>query len=413
MPFSPLSSALISLQNRSNAGDAEEDDISADLSKWREAAADLERETKEAGASKSKSSADETSAVNPTPSDLDALSARLSELERQAASLSSRVGRSREGETLLSCAASAREALRGARERATPAFRLTAVSTAAGRGEAAEEKEAEKKKEDEKEEDEAASEANASRIADGARDAARLAGLRGETLRLSAASFGLKDSPSSPSSPLPSLRLEDLEDCTVVVECQLGALVATRLTRCVVFLACPVGGGGGSGESGEKGGEKSSRDQNGGGGGGAVLVDGASASTFFLPAHQCRLHRLIDGCAVYVRSAAPPVIEACQGLRLGPYPVSSSISSNSSSSSSDLVLPASEASLSSSGLGSEEARRSWSRPKDFSWPLAAIGKPSPHWRKIPAAERAAPLPAAGVGAAPVERLFPPPRGDAA
>jgi hypothetical protein len=108
-----------------------------------------------------------------------------------------------------------------------------------------------------------------------------------------------------------------------------------------------------------------------------------------------------------VRSAAPPVLEACSALRLGPYPVSApSISSSTSPSGSGPVLPASEASLLAAGLGSEDARRSWSRPRDFSWPLAAAGRPSPHWRRVPAAERRAPPTAAGVEAAPFERLFP-------
>ena len=117
-------------KNRSNAGDAEDEDVSSELSRWREAAAALEREARQAAgassaASKSVAAGDETSASSTSSSsfDLDALSARLSELERQAAVLATKVGRSREGETLLSCAASAREALRRARASAfSPAF---------------------------------------------------------------------------------------------------------------------------------------------------------------------------------------------------------------------------------------------------------------------------------------------------
>ena len=431
----------------------------------------LEREAREAAGALTSSSSkpivvvddEETSASTPSASsssssfNLDSLSARLSELEQQAAVLATKIGRSREGETLLSRAASAREALRAARASAAPVFSLAAAAAAVAvagampeaaeeeraAAEEAEEKQQQKKK---KQQDQQDAEEKASRVADAARDAARLGGLRGETLRLGGASFGRCSSPSPSSSPssrsLPSLRLDNLADCTVVVEVPLGALVATGLTRCVVFLACPVGGGGGGRGGGGRGGggvSEEEKTKTPGGGGGAVLIDGASASTFYLAAHQCRLHRLVDNCKVYVRSAAPPVIEACSTLKLAPYPVStststststsspssspssssssspssssSSPSSSSPSSSSDnnnlLVLPASEASLRASGLGSEEASRSWSRPRDFSWPLAAAGKPSPHWKKMAIAEREAPPTGEGFEAAPVEALFPP------
>ena len=453
-------------RNRFNAEEGEED-VTAELSRWREAVSSLEREAREAAESTTASTKaiadDETSTSS---FDLDSLSARLSELEQRASVLATKVGRSREGENMLASAAAAREALRAARASAAPAFSLAAVAVAGG-GEEKQEEEQEQQQqqqqEQQKKEEQLEAEATASRVADAARHAARLSGLRGETLRLSAASFGRRStlstlsisspstsSPSSSSSStssslssLPSLRLEDLEDCTVVVECSLGALLATGLRRCVVFLAAPVGGGGSGEKKKKSGGGENENDRSGEkeeengekslGGGGAVLIDGASASTFYLPAHQCRLHRLTDGCRVFVRSAAPPVIEACSGLRLGPYPASPSSStfssssdfstSSASSSSSSPVLPASEASLVASGLGSEGARRSWSRPKDFSWPLAAAGKPSPHWRKMSAAERgggggaaqgeasasaaAVGLPTAeGVEAVPVERLFP-------
>ena len=180
-------------KNRSNAGDAEDEDVSSELSRWREAAAALEREARQAAgassaASKSVAAGDETSASSTSSSsfDLDALSARLSELERQAAVLATKVGRSREGETLLSCAASAREALRRARASATPAFSLAAVASASAsaavagvllpkREEEEEEKKRQKEKEDAKQQEEAKeAEATASRVADGAPDAARL-----------------------------------------------------------------------------------------------------------------------------------------------------------------------------------------------------------------------------------------------
>ena len=360
----------------------------------------LEREAREAAGALTSSSSkpivvvddEETSASTPSASsssssfNLDSLSARLSELEQQAAVLATKIGRSREGETLLSRAASAREALRAARASAAPVFSLAAAAAAAvavagampeaaeeerAAAEEAEEKQQQKKK---KQQDQQDAEEKASRVADAARDAARLGGLRGETLRLGGASFGRCSSPSPSSSPssrsLPSLRLDNLADCTVVVEVPLGALVATGLTRCVVFLACPVGGGGGGRGGGGRGGggvSEEEKTKTPGGGGGAVLIDGASASTFYLAAHQCRLHRLVDNCKVYVRSAAPPVIEACSTLKLAPYPVSTS-TSTSTSTSSPSSSPSSSSSSPSSSSSSPSSSSSSSSPYNLPYP---------------------------------------------
>ena len=101
---------------------------------------------------------------------------------------------------------------------------------------------------------------------------------------------------------------------------------------------------------------------------GGATVDGAVGCTFYLRAHQVRLHRLTD-CDVYLACAAGPVLEACRGVRLAPLGGGGG-----------------------AGVDADRGSNAWAAARDFDWPRAS---PSPHWGVLPEGERVPPESAAG------------------
>ncbi|GAA6053685.1 hypothetical protein JCM3770_001696 [Rhodotorula araucariae] len=176
-------------------------------------------------------------------------------------------------------------------------------------------------------------------------------------LALSSLSSAYLTTASLPAPPNAgaALALSSLSSCLVDLRALAApgsapgpsALYLTRLRACVVLLP--------------------SR------GGASALLQECEGCVIALGAHQLRMHDSTD-CAVLVRAGSTPVIERCRRIRFGPYPSS----------------PASaEPSCPPPPPGETKAEAELVDVQDFDDPFASRDRPSPHWRLLTGAERAA------------------------